>query len=123
MTIIEILGRIDSLKHNTYTQVDKISWLSDLDGKVKSMVIDTHEGGEDIPFTGYTSQTPLGTSLLVPAPYDDIYLRWLEAQINYHNGETQQYNEAITMFNNAWTRFENWYNRTHMPIGHSIKYF
>lgn len=123
MTIIEILGRIDSLKRNTYTQIDKISWLSDLDGKVKSMVIDTHEGGEDIPFTGYNAQTSLGTSLLVPAPYDDIYLRWLEAQINYHNGETQQYNEAITMFNNAWTRFENWYNRTHMPIGHSIKYF
>jgi hypothetical protein len=82
MTIMDAIFRLGELKPNSYSQSEKIKWLSTLDGIVKREIIDTHEGGEDIAFKGYNENTDLTTELLVPAPYDDIYLRWLEAQID-----------------------------------------
>ena len=122
MKIIEAINRIDSLKHNTYTQSDKVAWLSRLDAMVKNHIIDTHEGNERT-FTGYDDSTDLQTELLIPAPYDEVYLRWMEAQIDYHNGEYDRYNNAIDMFHTAYSAYENYYNRTHMPNGKKFKFF
>ena len=69
MKIIDAINRIDSLKHNTYTQSDKVAWLSEVEWDVKLNVIDTHEGG-DIEFSGYDDSTDLQTELIIPAPYD-----------------------------------------------------
>ena len=123
MTIIEAINRIDSLKPNSYTQPDKIAWLSNLEGIIKREIIDTHEGSESVNFNGYDVDTPLDTVMLVPAPYDDIYLKWLEAQIDYTNGDTAKYNNSMTMYNTAYSAFQRQYNRTHMPLGSSIKFF
>jgi hypothetical protein len=61
MKIIEAINRIDALKHNTYTQSDKVRWLSTLDSMVKNHVIDTHDGAEDDVFTGYDDNTDINT--------------------------------------------------------------
>ena len=123
MTIMDALYRIDELKPNSYSQTEKIKWLSSLDGVIKSEIIDTHEGGEDKVFSGYGEDTELTMELLVPAPYDDVYLRWLEAQIDYANGEYGKYNNSIAMYNTAYTAYANHYNRTNMPKGKKFKYF
>lgn len=123
MTIIEAINRIDSFKPNNFTQEDKIGWLSTLDKIIKTEIIDTHEGSENIAFDGYDVDSPLGTVMLVPPPYDDIYLRWLEAQIDYINGETQRYENSMIAYNTAFSTFQRYYNRTHMPKTKSIKFF
>ena len=121
MKIIEAINQIDSLKHNTYSQDNKVTWLSRLDSMVKKHIIDTHE--DEVDFSGYDSLTDLQTELLVPAPYDEVYLRWMEAQIDYHNGEYEKYNNAIEMFNTTFNSYQNYYNRTHKPKGKQFKYF
>ena len=123
MTIMEAIYRIDNVKPNSYSETDKIRWLSTLDGVIKSEIIDTHEGGSDVKFESYDEQTNTSTNLLVPAPYDDIYIRWLEAQIDYANGEYGKYNNSLTAYNDAYTLFNRYYNRTHMPKGQKIKFF
>jgi hypothetical protein len=123
MTIMDALYRIDELKPNGYSQSEKIKWLSSLDGMIKSEIIDTHEGGEPVVFNGYDEDTALDTVLLVPAPYDDIYLRWLETQIDYSNGEYGKYNNSIIMYNTACSAYEKYYNRTHMPISKKFTHF
>ena len=123
MTISEALHRADELKPNTYTDLDKIRWLSTLDGFIKTKIIDTHEGGEDVTFNGYEVDTDLSTELLVPAPYDHIYIHWLEAMIDYANDEYDRYQNTMEMYNSAWNAFENYYNRTHMPKGKKFKFF
>lgn len=123
MKIKEAINGIDSLNHNTYTQIDKVQWLSRVDWMVKKHIIDTHEGAEEVSFTGYDDMTDLNTELLVPAPHDELYLRWMEAQIHYHNGEYGKYNNAIDMFNTTYEDYKRYYNRTHMPKGKQFKYF
>lgn len=123
MTIVEAVTKIDELKPNGYSQFQKIIWLSNLDAQIKAEVIDTHEGAEDVTFTDYTENTDIDTELLVPAPYEDLYIAWLEAKIDYTNGEYTKYNNSITIFNDRYAAFERYYNRTHMPLGSKIQYF
>ena len=123
MKILEAINKIDSLKHNVYSQHDKVVWLSELDWDVKRNIIDGHEGDEEVAFTGYDDLTDLQTELLMPAPYDKAYLLYLEAQINYYNGEYDKYNNAILMYQTSYDSYVNYYRRTHMPKSTAIKYF
>lgn len=124
MTISEAVNMADTLKPNTYTPETKLYWLSKLDGIVFEKIIKTHEGAEISEFKGYTAETPLDTKLIIAAPYDDIYIKWLEAQIDYANREYDKYNNSIVAYNDAYSEFERYYNRTYMPKGEkSFKYF
>ena len=122
MTISEAINRLDNLKFNTYNQEDKVDWLSRLDTMIKNQVIDTHEGAEAVSFQGYTTATPMETVLLAPAPHDEMYLRWMEAQIDYHNGEYDKYNNAIILFNDAFERYAAYYNQMHKPVSRGRRF-
>lgn len=123
MKIIEAITTTDNLKFNAFPQDLKISWLSRLDHMVKTQIIDTHEGGDDTNFAGYDSETDLfNTELLIPAPFEEVYLRWIEAQIDYYNGEIKKYNISMSMFNTEYAAFENWYRRNHMPRSHGSRF-
>ncbi len=115
MTIKEAISRLDALKYNTYTGEEKIEWLSRLDGMIKSQILDAHEGAGDVTFDGYDESTDPDTALLVQPPYDEVYLRWMEAQIDYHNGEYDRYNASILLFNTEYEAYSAWYLRTHLP--------
>lgn len=123
MTLMEAISRVDNIKPNRYTQVEKVKWLSTLDGIIKAEIIDTHEGGEGVTFAAYDDVTDLMKELLVPAPYDEMYIRWLEAQIDYANGEYGKYNNSITMYNTAYSAYEKYYNRIHKPIQKNFTHF
>ena len=116
MKIIEAINRLDSLKFNTYTQSDKVEWLSRLDSMVKKHIIDTHEGSENVVFSGYDDSTDLKTELLVPTPHDEMYLRWLEAQIDYYNGEYDKYNNSAARYNELLQEYASHYTREHKPL-------
>ncbi len=116
MTIMGVINHVDTVKPNGYSMTEKIKWLSDLDGVVKAEIIDTHEGGESVTFKGYDEETALTTKLLVPHPYDVVYISWLQAQIDYANGEYGKYNNSITIYNTDYSAFEKYYNRTHKPL-------
>ena len=123
MTISEAIAKVDSLKPNGYSDNDKIGWLSLADGMIKNNIIDTHEGGENVIFNGYDESTSIDTELIVKAPYDEMYLSWLSSKIDFFNGEYARYNNNITRFNDTLTAYKNYYTRTHMPKGKTIKYF
>ena len=116
MTIAEVISKVDALKPNTYTPEDKIGWLSNLDARVKTQVIDAHEHHDHIYFYGYDDMTDQETELLVGSPFDEMYLRWLEAMIDYHNSDDDRYNNAIILFNNIYENFKRHYTRTHKPL-------
>lgn len=121
MKLGEAIDRIDSLKHNTYTNAEKVDWISRMDGVIKTQIFDTHEGDE-VYFEGYSEANDMDTELLVDPPYDDIYIRWLEAQIDYYNGEIARYNNSAMMYQAAYDAYQRYYNRNHMPKGQIFKF-
>lgn len=123
MTIREALNKIDTQKPNSYSQDEKIEWLSRLDGIIKEEIIDTHEGAEEVFFGGYNGETDLDTVLLVPEPYDEVYLRFLETQIDYTNNEYGRYNNSLSMYKAAYSSFRNFYNRKHLPKMKGFDFF
>lgn len=122
MKIIEAVNRLDSLKPNTYTLKDKVRWLSLLDGIVYQTVIRTHKGGDGVIFEWY-SEDDTQKELLIGAPYDDIYIHWLSAQIDYYNGETARHESSSAQFNALFGEWARYYNRNHIALGTKIKFF
>ena len=110
MTIQQAIGQLDALKPNTFTVTEKLCWLSRLDGQVRTEILRV-----PAPFDGYTDQTPLSQPLLVPAPYDECYLRYMEAQIDYCNGEISRYQNAMALFNAVYTAYGAWHLRNNTP--------
>lgn len=136
MKIIDVLNRFDDLKPNTYTQTEKIAWLSELDGRVKIEIIDEHlchhchrhgrchDCERRVEFAGYNDETDIeNTDLLIPAPYDSIYLYFLETKVNYALGEDDDYARSKLSFNNAYNDYFNYYNRKYRPRPARIRYF
>ena len=123
MTVMEAIAHVDTVKPNGYSQDEKLRWLSVLDGTVKAEIIDTHEGAEDVTFAPYDEHTDFSQDLLVSAPYDEVYIRWLEAQIDYASGEYGKYNNSVKLFNTAYAAYERYYNRTHLPRAKAFAHF
>lgn len=111
MTIREAIDRVDNLLFNTYTDAEKVAWLSRLDERVALLVMGTGSAGG--PW--YTKDTETETELLVPSPFDEIYIHWLMAQINYANGEIDKYNNAIALYNAEYEAYEKWHHRNTRP--------
>lgn len=123
MKIIEAINRLDALRPNTYTFQEKLAWLSALDGMVFENIIKTHEGAAIESFEGYADQNDTERELLIPSPYDEAYIHWLCAKVDYYNGESAKYANSSAQYNAVFGEYSRWYNRTHMPIGTKIKVF
>lgn len=114
MKIIDAISRVDALYFNTFSMPEKIAWLSKADWMIKRHILDTHEGPES-EFRGYTPETDLQTELLAPVPYDEMYIPWLQSQMELALKEVDNYNASIMIFNTEYEAFERYYNREHMP--------
>ncbi len=121
MTIMDAISKTDSLFFNTFCYGDKVALLSKLDWMIQRNLIDTHQGGS-LDFHGYDADTDAATQLLAPPPYDQMYLTWLQAQMELWLKETDNYNASILTFNAEYSAFENYYNRNHLPLCHGKRF-
>ena len=117
MTLSQAISRADALCPNQYTNDQKTAWISSLDGTIFEEIIKTHEGHDEDTFDGYTydASTAATVELLVPFPYDDIYIFWLISQYYLNNAEMENYNSEITLYNTAYADYADYYNRHNMP--------
>ena len=121
MTVIEAINRIDALKLNTFGPSEKVKWLSELDAIVKSEIIDAHEGADKVEFSEYTEED-LTRELLIPSPYDRVYIHWLESKIDYWSNELKRYNNSAATFNAAYESYARHYVENHKPIGRGTRF-
>ena len=116
MTISEAITQLQAVKENQYDDETLVRWISDLEGTLYADIVKNHEGSEDIPHGRYSVDTDMDTVLMVPEPYSDIYIKYLMAQVDYHNAEMQRYTNSMIMYNVALDAFAGWYNRNNMPL-------
>jgi hypothetical protein len=114
MTIMQAISQVDGLKFNQYTHKDKVRWLSTVDAMVANVIMASYEGERE-PFTSYNPDEDMHRELLIKAPFDEIYIRWMEAMIDYHNEERNGYNASITLYNSLLESYKAWYARNHIP--------
>lgn len=125
MTVSEAIQKTDISKPSSFTQEEKIAWLSEIDHIIFNEIVKTHErtsGSEPASFSTYT-ESDLNRELIAEAPYDALYLSWIESKIDYGHGEIGRYNNSITTFNTDFSSYRNYYNRTHMPLGKKYRFF
>lgn len=118
MTLGEVLTLFKIEKPTRLDDALLIKCISDLELTVCREVFLTHEGApaRALSFEGYTASTPLETELLIPAPYDGIYSKWLSMQVDRIYCDVQRYNNSASLFYNEYMNFASYYNREHLPL-------
>lgn len=124
MKIHDAIAKCDTIYPNTIGNGEKVDLLSQLDGKVKAEIFDKYESNEGEGFSGYTDDTSNDTVLLVPFPYDNIYVSWLVAHMYLLMEEYGKYNDWLIIFNNEWDSYEQHYAQNHVQKApQSFTYF
>lgn len=116
MTLKKAIARFDTLYPNDIAYEQKVEWISEIDGIVYEEIIATHENSMPTAFTGYILETPGDTELLVPFPYDKLYVEYLAAVTELVRGNVQRYNNAVAVASVSFDTFAAEYNRTHTPL-------
>ncbi len=111
ITLGEVIARADELKPNAFSNEIKTAWINTLEGKVQTSVF-LLDHTECIKYTYPADES---RPLLAAYPYDDIYVLWLCAQIDFANGEYDLYTNTCTMFNKAWGEFVRWFAAVYSP--------
>lgn len=116
MTIGNALALADRLIPNQVDGPVKLLWLSELDRQADTELHRTHKGPWP-PFGGYPGDVSMNRELLIPPPYDGVYLWYLELRLWDAAGELRRYNNAVQKFNAAWQSYKDYVNRTYPPLG------
>ena len=56
-------------------------------------------------------------------PWDELCIRYLQAQLDLVNGELTRYANSAALFNQLLGAYQDYYNRTHTCVGTRLKYF
>lgn len=112
MKVNEAITKVDDLEPNTYEDNEKLDWLTELDKRIVIEILNVREREEDVVVEPYT-EADMDKELLVPAPYDSLYVQWLMSQIDYYNNEMDRYANSAAMFNQKYQDFTNYWYRTH----------
>ena len=112
-TIKSIIEKVDELRPNAFSEKLKLMWIGELDGKIAADVM--LMSIEDIRQREYKYPDHLESEPLVTYPHDGIYLYWLQAQIDYANGEYNKYQNSMEMYNAIFANFVRWFANTYEP--------
>lgn len=112
MTVQTAINRADALRPNTFTEEMKFLWLSELDGRIKTDIFDSHARYELVEIPEYTPGNR-DHELFVPEPFSEIYIYWLFMKMDFMNGEFDRFNNDAMLYNTAYLAFANHVNRTH----------
>lgn len=104
MTAWDAARWVDDKQHNVYSLEDKLQWLT----QAEQMAAQLRQRCGLEP--GIQPLEP-ETKLSIPEPFDQLYLRWLEAQIDYANQEYLKYNNAMALFSGLWQDYANFVRR------------
>ena len=107
MTVNGCIDYIDGIEPNAYTAAQKALWLGECEGKVYTSLF----LAQPAEFTPVAYDADRDRTLAVPAPYDRIYPRYLQAMIHYANGEYDRYANSMAAFNEVWHELCVWFGQ------------
>ncbi len=113
--IREIIERVDASKPNEFDARTKLRWVAELDGVLALDVFLL--ASQELARVNYRYPEDLESEALVDFPFDSLYDAWLEARIDYSNGEYDRYANSMQMYNARYTDFNAWFAKVYNPAG------
>lgn len=110
MTALDAIRWVDEKKHNVCCLEDKLRWLNQVEKMAAQLRTRCGLEQEDM-------EVGPETVLTLEAPYDALYFRFLEAQIDYTNQEYLKYNNAMSLFTALWQEYANSLRRCSGAVG------
>lgn len=142
MTVAELIEQYNIERPNNLEDQIKISWLKSCEQMVINEIINSHDhdpmlnkelslkvaGGTLYVSTAGTitehmDTFGMDTELLVPIPYENVYMFFLDQKMAYNQNDTRRYNAAATQYNNALLVYKQFYNRSYNSVGAGKKTF
>lgn len=106
MKLKEAIRKADALRPNPIDEELKATWVAELEGRV------AETAGMDQPTDGWAENDP---ELIMPYPYDDIYVFYVMAKIDFANEEMDLYANDSVMANERIDEALAWWRRNHVP--------
>lgn len=117
MTIDDCIAEVDRIHPNDVPLDIKIRWLSSIDQYVLEEIIRGREGSEGKKFKPYTMDDG-EKELLVPPPYDELYVHRLDGNISFEEREDERQANAMAIYNQTMQDFAKKYVREHRSKPH-----
>lgn len=116
MTLKAIIEEVDRQRPNAFSELEKTEMLNRLEMQIADEIFGTLAAKLDW-------SVDRNSELLLSAPYDDIYVIYLMAQIDFRNGDYSRYNNELSQFDQRFTDAQASYLRRHKPRRKWFKWF
>ena len=118
MTIRTLLDYVQAVKPSSFTDEQMLVWINELEARVQMDVMQRWPG----EILQYSLPENENTELLLTPPHDACYRYYLQAMIDYENGEYNRYANTSQMFNASWNDFVAWFAEKYRPADGYIKW-
>lgn len=112
MTVGQVISHITELRGQQYDTETLAAWLSELEGQIIDEIVNLADGVQ-IDFKPFDFNIDWEKSLMAPERFADVYTNYLMAKIDFHNQESERYNNDVVMYQAAYDRYAAWYIRSH----------
>ena len=142
MTVAALIEQYNTERPNNIEDALKVTWLRKCEQMIFNEITDSHthdplghtalslsvqgstlyiqEAGQ---YEDHIAGFDLDTELVVPEPYDGVYMFYLDQRIALNQNDTRRYNAAATQYNNALLQYQQYYNRMYDTNKHRKKMF
>lgn len=106
MTVTGTISKADELRMNTISDEQKAEWVMGLDKEIAERMGTAYR----------VHDWPAGDGeLLLPSPYDRVYVLYLCSQIDYYNNETALYGNDKAVYDESLSEALAWWRRENCP--------
>ena len=115
MKIHEVIAQVNAMRDNNMPNHTKIAWLQNVDRTIYEELIRGREGQDQVEYPTYGDKD-LNKELLVPSPYDMLYVYRLESEVCYSYGEIKKQANALIRYNELISSYAAKYIREHRQV-------
>ena len=114
MTLGKLIEKIVEQKGQQYDTGILTDWVNEIEGQAVEEVINQADGN-NIAFVPYDYTQDVERTLRIPDRFQDVYLNYLYAKIDFGHQETERDNHDVAMYTASYEAYAAWFRREHRP--------
>ena len=111
MKLKDAISKTKAYKPHAFSEAQATDWINQLEAEIYTdvLLIDAAD------FRPYVWPDDAEAELFLPAAHESLYPAWLEAMIDYHNGEYDRYANTLAVFNQRLNDYKRYICYTYTP--------